>query len=210
VADGTLQAALTIQRDASTRMGAGRIRLLEAIRDHGSISAAARTIGLSYKAAWDAVNTMNNLFSQPLVAANPGGRSGGGASVTPAGHQVIAAFTIVQAELSHFLSVLESRLAQAGVPGTTSILWSLSMRTSARNTFRCTVTEIIEGPVNAEVLMDLTDGQQLSAIITDRSIKNLDLAPGKEVFLDSDSKCNTFTQTGRGCCDGKTIRAPEP
>jgi len=56
------------------------------------------------------------------------------------------------------------------------------MRTSARNTFRCTVSKVVEGPVNAEVLMDLADGQHLSAIITDRSVKDLGLVPGTEVF----------------------------
>lgn len=178
-----LEAALTVRRDPAARMGGDRVRLLEAIRDHGSISAGARAIGLSYKAAWDGVNTMNNVFGQPLVAASPGGRSGGKTELTPAGHQVIAAFHTVQEELSRVVAALAARLGQTDSPAASpSILWSLLMKTSARNTFRCTVTQVIEGPVNAEVLMDLTDGQHLSAIITDRSVKDLGLAPGKEVF----------------------------
>lgn len=182
MADRALEAGLILQRDTSARMGAGRVRLLEAIRDHGSISAAARTLGLSYKTAWDAVNTMNNLFGQPLVAASPGGRSGGGATVTPAGLQVIAAFRFVQAELSRFFGSLESHLGETDCLSASIFLWSLLMKTSARNTFRCTITEVTEGAVNAEVLMDLTGDQKLVAIITNRSVKTLDLAPGKEVF----------------------------
>lgn len=178
MADGALQAVLMVQRDTSARMGADRVRLLEAIHDHGSISAAARTLGLSYKSAWDAVNAMNNLFGLPLVAAN----SGGGATITPAGLQVIAAFAVVQTELDQFLRSLEARFRQSHCPCQSGILWSFLMKTSARNMFRCTVSEIVEGAVNAEVLMDLTDDQQLVAIITNRSVKNLDLASGKEVF----------------------------
>lgn len=177
-----LEASLMVQRDTSLRMGAGRVRLLEAIRDQGSISAAARTVGLSYKTAWDAVSTMNNLFDLPLVVASPGGRSGGGAFVTPAGLQVIAAFTFIQAELKHFFGSLEARLGEADSLSPSAILWSFLMKTSARNMFRCTITEIIEGQVNAEVLMDLSSDQQLVAIVTDRSVNNLGLAPGKEVF----------------------------
>ncbi|HRJ61773.1 MAG TPA: LysR family transcriptional regulator, partial [Azospirillaceae bacterium] len=59
-------------------MGETRVRLLEAVGREGSISAAARAVGLSYKAAWDAVDAMNNLFGRPLVGAQTGGRKGGG------------------------------------------------------------------------------------------------------------------------------------
>lgn len=180
--DGALRAALMVQRDGSLRMGADRVRLLEAIRAHGSISAAARAVGLSYKSAWDGVNTMNNLFGRPLVVASPGGRGGGGAAVTAAGLQVIAAFSVGQAELTRFLNSLESHLDETDRLFVSTFLWSLLMKTSARNTFRCTITEVIEGAVNAEVLMDLTGDQKLVAIITNRSARELDLGPGKEVF----------------------------
>ena len=185
MADGALQAALMVQRDTSARMGADRVRLLEAIHDHGSISAAARTLGLSYKSAWDAVNAMNNLFGLPLVAASPGGRSGGGATITPAGLQVIAAFAVVQTELDQFLRSLEARFRQSHCPCQSGILWSFLMKTSARNMFRCTVSEIVEGAVNAEVLMDLTDDQQLVAIITNRSVKTSILPLAKRFLLSS-------------------------
>lgn len=59
-----------------------RIRLLEAIDALGSISAAARTVGLTYRGAWDAVAVVNNLAEHPLVLGRAGGKSGGGASLT--------------------------------------------------------------------------------------------------------------------------------
>ncbi|MCC7059524.1 MAG: winged helix-turn-helix domain-containing protein, partial [Burkholderiaceae bacterium] len=57
--------------------GPGRIALLEAIHSEGSITRAARKVGLSYKAAWDAIDTMNNLAAEPLVTRVTGGKGGG-------------------------------------------------------------------------------------------------------------------------------------
>jgi molybdate transport system regulatory protein len=182
VANPALEALLTVQRNTATRMGAERRRLLEAVREHGSISAAARAAGLSYKAAWDAVNAMNNLFGRPLVEARPGGRGGGGAAVTPAGHQVLSVFTVLEAELGHCLERLQHHLGDADGTFDPALLWSLLMKTSARNMLRCTVREVIDGAVNAEILLDLADGQHLTAIITRQSVRELGLAPGKDVF----------------------------
>ena len=177
-----LEAFMTVQKDRATRMGADRLRLLEAIRDHGSISAAARAVGLSYKAAWDGVNAMNNLFGQPLVAGQTGGKRGGGASLTPAGEQVLSAFASVEAELERFVGRLEGRLQDTGAGVSSASLWSMMMKTSARNMFRCTVDRIVGGAVNSEVFMTLTDGQRLSAIITKQSITDLGLEEGEDCF----------------------------
>lgn len=176
-----LAALITLERDATSRMGADRQRLLEAIRDHGSISAAARAVGLSYKAAWDGVHTMNNLFERPLVETKHGGTSGGGAALTPAGVQVLAAFSSIQEELSRFLTRLQDRLG-ADASASSTILRSLTMQTSARNVFRCTVRKVNDGAVNAEILMDLADGQELAAIITRQSVAEMGLEAGMEVF----------------------------
>ena len=82
-----------------TDRGLDRIALLEAIDELGSISAAAGRLGLSYRGAWDAVQTLNNLFEGPLVEAQPGGRDGGAAKVTPRGKAAVAAFRRVQGEV---------------------------------------------------------------------------------------------------------------
>ena len=102
-ADGHLDAAFFLRRGAS-RVGAERIALLKAVAELGSISAAARQLGLSYKGAWDGVQALNNLFDAPLVEAQPGGRSGGVAAVTARGHAVIEAFRKVEAELGDTLA----------------------------------------------------------------------------------------------------------
>lgn len=159
-------------------MGSDRAALLAAIGRTGSISAAAREVGLSYKAAWDAVQAMNNVFANPLVSAAPGGRAGGGAALTPSGEKVVAAFAAIDGGLARVLGALESQIDLDPA----DILWGLMMKTSARNTYRCTVTAVTEGAVSADVVMDLGGNQTLAAVITGRSAAEMGLAPGREVF----------------------------
>jgi molybdate transport system regulatory protein len=80
-------------------MGPGKADLLEAIEREGSISAAARALGMSYRRAWLLVETMNRCFSQPLVQALAGGRQGGGAQLSDEGSQVLQRYRQLQARL---------------------------------------------------------------------------------------------------------------
>jgi molybdate transport system regulatory protein len=73
-------------------MGPGKADLLEAIARAGSISAAGRDLGMSYRRAWLLVDAMNRCFAEPLVATQPGGGKGGGARLTPAGEAALAAY----------------------------------------------------------------------------------------------------------------------
>ncbi len=171
----------TIAGDTLSRVGAERVRLLEAVRDTGSISAAGRAVGLSYKAAWDGVNALNNLFSAPLAVAQPGGRHGGGARLTPQGAELIAAFHLIEDELARAMADLEDRLAARGMPAASRLLRSLAMKTSARNALRCTVDTVTPGAVNAEVRLHLADGVKLAVIVTNESARDLGLAPGVAV-----------------------------
>lgn len=70
-------------------IGPGKADLLEAIIEKGSISAAGRSMGMSYKRAWDLVNAMNSSFKQPLVVTTKGGSHGGGSELTELGHAVL-------------------------------------------------------------------------------------------------------------------------
>lgn len=79
---------IRITRGEDIALGPGKICLLEAIDRNGSISSAARDIGLSYKRAWDMVATMNACFKSPLVASEKGGSGGGGARLTDLGRKV--------------------------------------------------------------------------------------------------------------------------
>lgn len=176
-----IKALLQLRKGSDSRIGADRIRLLETIGARGSISAAAKDLGLSYKGAWDAVQALNNLFERPLVTAQPGGRSGGAAAVTPAGQAVILAFHKVEAELSQVVEQLERHLADDGGP-LEHVIRSLSMKTSARNALRGVVSAVKAGRVNAEVTLRVADGVEITAIITRASVADLGIAPGREAM----------------------------
>ena len=95
-------------------MGPGKADLLEAIQQKGSISAAALSMNMSYKRAWDLVNTMNKSFKQAVVATSVGGGKGGGAQVTDFGLQVLVQYRAIEtkttlalkAEMSDLLLLL--------------------------------------------------------------------------------------------------------
>ena len=78
-------------------LGPGKAALLEAIASEGSISAAGRKMGMSYKRAWQLVEAMNAGFREPLVESARGGAKGGGAHLTPTGHEVLAAYRNLEA-----------------------------------------------------------------------------------------------------------------
>ena len=79
-------------------MGPGKADLLEAIDREGSISAAGRALGMSYRRTWLLVDTMNRCWRQPLVETSPGGAARGGARVTPFGHDVLRRYRALQAQ----------------------------------------------------------------------------------------------------------------
>lgn len=81
-----------IEGREGTFLGMGRVALLEKIRESGSITGAARSLKMSYRRAWELVESMNMQAPSPLVIASTGGRGGGGAAVTEAGERAIRAF----------------------------------------------------------------------------------------------------------------------
>ena len=91
-------AYLSIRIDLASgqRIGPGKIALLEAIRSTGSISAAARSIGMSYRRAWLLVEEVNRSLREPAVMAETGGAGGGGAVVTPVGERVVGLYRAIE------------------------------------------------------------------------------------------------------------------
>jgi molybdate transport system regulatory protein len=184
VAKEPLSASLTLGRGSAGQVGSRRIALLEAIRDHGSIAAAAQAAGLSYKGAWDAVQALNNLFDRPLVRGHAGGRSGGETRVTAEGEAVIAAFHLVDRELARALLALEEHLTTLDGAAVSALLWSLSMKTSARNALAGTIEAVSDGAIDSEVILDIGGGQRIVAVVTRESVQSLGLAPsGRAVAL---------------------------
>lgn len=177
-----VQARVRFEAENGAPVGRDRIRLLEAVARAGSIAGAARAVGLTYKATWDAIDAVNNLFGRPLVGAQVGGKGGGGAVLTPEGARVIETFHRLEAELAATLKALEPDLSGTGVSAN-ALLWSFLMRTSARNTLRCTVTSVVEDAVNAEVGVTLSEGATLTAVITRESVRELGLFAGREAIV---------------------------
>ena len=155
--------------------------MLEAIEAEGSISAAGEAIGLGYRATWDAVQALNNLFPRPLVRAHAGGRSGGAAGLTAEGRAALATLRHVQAEINRAMERLAARLADDPATRDFPHPWSLVMRTSARNAFRGRVVAITDGAVNAEVVVDIGQDLRIVSVITRRSVVDLGLAAGSAV-----------------------------
>lgn len=88
---------IRLMHETDIAIGPGKADLLEAIASTGSISAAGRRMGLSYRRAWLLVDTMNRSFAAPLVAAAKGGAHGGGAALTPEGMAVLAEYRAAEA-----------------------------------------------------------------------------------------------------------------
>lgn len=172
----------TLRLGGIARIGDDRVRLLEAIARQGSITAAGQEIGLGFRATWDAVQALNNLFPKPLVSARAGGRAGGAAGLTPDGEATLRALRHMQAELSLAMRRLRTRLA--GDPDIDAALvpWRHAMRTSARNALHGEVASITTGAVNSEVVLTIGGGIDLVAIISRRSVDDLTLTVGAEVF----------------------------
>ena len=88
--------SIRIDLASGNRIGPGKIALLEAIRSTGSISAAARALGMSYRRAWLLVEEINRTLREPAVTAEPGGSGGGGAVVTPVGERVVGLYRTIE------------------------------------------------------------------------------------------------------------------
>ena len=173
-----VRSALSLETRSRTLAGKRWMDLLALIGSTRSISSAARAVGLSYKAAWDAVEAMNNLSDQPLVERAVGGKGGGGTTLTARGRRLVETFRAVEIENARFVESINTRIeAPARDLG---LIGRIAMKTSARNQFVGRITRIRAGAVNDEVELELRGGERLVAVITHESLENLGLRPGVE------------------------------
>lgn len=178
--DTGISGSLWLNRSDSKFLGSDRIALLEKIGEFGSITRAAKEVGISYKTAWDTVNLINNLADKPLVERLAGGKGGGGTSLTSAGIKMIDQYKTIQEEHRKFLDNLQNRLDDSDA--LYRFLRRISMKVSARNTFSGAVSNITKGAVNAEVTLTLKGGVPLIAVVTNGAINNLGLVAGSEAY----------------------------
>jgi molybdate transport system regulatory protein len=113
-------ARLTLRLDFAPgqAIGHGKIRLLEAVRDRGSIAAAGRVMGMSYRRAWLLIDALNRLFGEPVVETKHGGTAGGGAELTPLGHRLVQHYRTIEAKAQAAAAGELAELAAATVAPT--------------------------------------------------------------------------------------------
>jgi len=156
------------------------MELLMHIEQEGSITKAAKAMKMSYKAAWDAVDAMNNLSEFPLVASAKGGKGGGGTHLTEYAKELIKTYNILQEEHQQFLENLSKRISEKN--GHIHLLKSMDVRISARNQLKTKVAAVEKGIVESRVSLELSNKEVITAVITNDSLDALDIDAGVELY----------------------------
>jgi len=116
----TAHLSLRIDFVPGSRLGPGKIDLLEAIEASGSISGAGRAMKMSYRRAWLLVDELNRMFRTALVEAAPGGAKGGGAHLTPLGREIVAHYRAIESKAqkaaSLHIDALQDAAAEPAAP----------------------------------------------------------------------------------------------
>lgn len=167
----------TLGFDARKNRG---IVLLEAIASCGSINRAAQQLKISYKAAWEQLEKLNNLAESPLLDRSVGGRGGGGTTLTEAGVNLLQFYQKMEHEYRRFLQFVEVDMGDAATMCLT--LKALEMKVSARNIWSGRVKAIHYEAVNSIVEVALRGSDKIVAVITRESVENLGLSVGSEVL----------------------------
>lgn len=92
---------MRIRKGETVALGPGKVDLLEAVREHGSISAAARSLDMSYRRAWLLIDELNQSLKSPATVSEQGGQSGGGCVLTPVGEEIVRLYREVEAQAQH-------------------------------------------------------------------------------------------------------------
>lgn len=156
------------------------IELLELIDEYGSINKAASTMGMSYKAAWLAVEAINNMSKEPLVLRQTGGSQGGGTQLTGYGRRFVHLYRCVEDEQRKLFEKLDANFSD--FEQYQKLLRKFSMQTSARNQFLGTISAVKKGAVNSEVALDIGINEHIHAVITNESLEHLNLKVGHEAY----------------------------
>lgn len=176
----SIQGRFWISKSEHNFLGQGRIELLVNIGKFGSITKAAKAMQMSYKAAWDAIDTMSNLSEHPLVSSLKGGKGGGGTHLTAYAKELIESYEILQEEHQQFLNNLSKRINEKN--GHFNLLKSLNVRISARNQLKAKVVKIQKGLIESEIFLELGSKDVIMAIITNDSLNALEIEIGGEVY----------------------------
>lgn len=169
-----------LEKDGQSFLGSGRIELLKRIESTGSMNAAAKEMKMSYKAAWDRLNSMNELAKKPLLERQTGGKGGGGTKLTPYAYEMIETYEKLEALHRQFIE----RFSEAGdsPEHLEKVLNRHFLTTSARNQLLCKITNISYDTIYAKITLRLSEKQKLVSTITAKSMKSLNLKVGDDVY----------------------------
>ncbi|WP_304546093.1 TOBE domain-containing protein [Sulfurimonas microaerophilic] len=169
-----------LTKDDKSFLGSGRIELLEKIAQTGSINAAAKEMKMSYKAAWERINSMNELADHPIINRTIGGKGGGGTKLTDYAYELINTYKKLNELHRQFIN----RFSEAGdnPEHLAQILNRHFLTTSARNQLLSTITQITINKINAIISMQISGGGVLHSSITAKSADNMHLNVGNEVY----------------------------
>ena len=174
-----LEGQIWLTETTSKPLVLDQIDLLQAIADTGSITAAAKVAGISYKTAWDRLERINNLSEQPLIKRSAGGSKGGGSILTDYGEKMLSGFMQLREQHNQFLEHLNQQLSS--LDDVSKFMKSALLQTSARNQFLGTIAEIETGAVNSEIQVQISGQQRIVAIVTEQSRREMKLSKGLSV-----------------------------
>ena len=163
-----------LTNDGEGHVGRGRVELLKHIQETGSISQAAKAMKMSYKAAWDSVDCVNNMFGEVLVERISGGRHGGGSKLTDAGIKFVEQYEKYTKMFESFLTYMDNN------PDGSLLINDLDLKSSADNIFNCIVKNIESGAVMSSVELDC-NGIIVKSKVSQSSIERLNLSVGDSV-----------------------------
>lgn len=179
-----LNSRLELYTEMGDFLSSTRIRLLDAIAEHGSLSAAAKALPMSYKAAWQALDAMNNLADEPLVVRSVGGKQGGGTQLTPYAFKLISMYKAMELEYQRTVEILQASLKADAteINDFRKLMQRIDFQSSARNQLLGKVSTVTTGATHVVVRLNITEHFQILATITKKSAENLDIKFGQSLM----------------------------
>lgn len=191
---------LWVNKDDKAFIGKGRVELLKNIQIHGSISKAAKQMKMSYKAAWDSVDIMNNLSREPLVTKVTGGKGGGGTVITTYAKEIIKAYDELTQLHKNYLSTLNNFF--------NDLVLDLKNDAPVFSRLEGNITNINSKNKNYEIEITLKCNQKLITIENEEFVQSRKLTTYNQINLLIESNSIVITKqapssSARNCLKGK-------
>ncbi len=169
-----------LTKNGENFLGPGKIELLHMIEKTGSMNAAAKEMKMSYKAAWERMNSMNALADEPILERQTGGKGGGGTTLTAYGHELIKTYERLHELHRQFIN----RFSEAGDKPEllANILNRTFLTTSARNQIPSKISDIEFHDLSASVGILLSQETKVISNITSTSVKNMNLHVSSDIY----------------------------